>query len=106
MRQMARSKANVKEETVVSRPIVENVEVERPVSTRAKWDIDHDVMTVIETAESGKARKLHMSEAVFLHKIHMAMRHALKGRALNLHYKKIDDRTLVAWAEKASKVAR
>jgi hypothetical protein len=80
---------------------MENIEVERPVSTRAKWDIDQDVMTVIETAETGKARRLHMSEATFLHKIHMAMRHALKGKSLSLHYKKIDDRTLVAWAEKA-----
>jgi hypothetical protein len=100
---MAR-RTQVKEETVVNRPIVENVEVERPVSTRAKWDIDRDVMTVIETAETGKARKLHMSEALFLHKIHMAMRHALKGRELNLHYKKIDEKTLVAWAERAKKM--
>jgi len=93
----------VTQEQTVSRPIVENVEVERPVSSRGKWEIDQEVMTVIETAETGKARRLHMSESAFLHKIHMAMRHALKGRSLSLHYKKIDDRTLVAWAEKAKK---
>jgi hypothetical protein len=103
---MARNKANVKEETVVNRPIVEDVEVERPVSTRAKWNIDQNVLNVIATAETGKARRLHMSEATFLHNIHMAMRNALKGRELNLHYKKIDEKTLVAWAERAKTVSR
>jgi hypothetical protein len=90
----------VTQKQAINRPIIENVEVDRPVSTRAKWDIGQDVMTVMETATTGKARRLHMSEATLLHKVHMAMRHALKGKSLSLHYKKIDDRTLVAWAEK------
>jgi hypothetical protein len=51
MVRMARNKANVKEETVVNRPIVEDVEVERPVSTRAKWNIDQNVLNVIATAD-------------------------------------------------------
>jgi hypothetical protein len=99
-------KGKVIEELMVNRPIMENVEVERPVSTRAKWDIDEDVLKVMATAETGKARRLHMSESTFLHKIHMAMRHALKGKSLSLHYKKIDERTLVAWAEKANKLTK
>src|SRR5690348_756219 len=99
-------KGKVIEEQMVNRPIMENVEVERPVSTRAKWDIDEDVLKVMATAETGKASRLHMSESTFLHKIHMAMRHALKGKSLSLHYKKIDERTLVAWAEKANKLTK
>ena len=66
--------------------------------------MDAETKALIDTVGTGKAVRLHIDERVDLHKIHMALRHAMKRADLSLHYKKVGERTLLAWAEKVSKV--
>jgi len=86
--------------TAISPPIIENVEVERPLQSRGHWQVDDDVKLIMETAESGKARRIVMSEADLLRKIHMHIRHAGRVKGYKLRYKKLDDRTLITWMER------
>ena len=86
-----------------SGPITSFEIVERPVTTRGQYQMDAETKALMDTVGTGKAVRLHIDERVDLHKIHMALRHAMQRADLSLHYKKVGDRTLLAWAEKVTK---
>ncbi|HEX4920844.1 MAG TPA: hypothetical protein VFV92_08900, partial [Candidatus Bathyarchaeia archaeon] len=70
-------------------PITSFEIVERPVSSRGQYEMDAETKALMETVGTGKAVRLHIDEQVDLHKIHMALRHAMKRANLSLHYKKV-----------------
>lgn len=82
-------------------PIIADDEVDRPVSTRGRWQLDETIHNVIRTAETGKARRIRMTVGEFVHRVHMHLRHAVKKEDLKFHYKQIDEHELVVWATKA-----
>lgn len=88
-------------EEVPKGPITSFEVVERPVSSRGQYQMDAEAKALMDTVGTGKAVRLHIDEQVELHKVHMALRHLMKQSGLSLHYKKVGDRTLLAWAEKA-----
>lgn len=87
-------------------PITSFEIVERPVSTRGGYHMDAETKALMDTVGTGKAVRLHIDEHVDLHKIHMALRYAMQRAELSLHYRKVGDRTLLAWAEKVKGVGK
>jgi len=90
-----------KVEDVPKGPITSFEVVERPATVRGTYQMDAETRALLDTVGTGKAVRLNVDEQVDLHKIHMALRHAMKKSGVNLHYRKIGERTLLAWAEKA-----
>ena len=75
--------------------------VDRPIGARSAWPLTKEVETLLDTLESGKAVKLKLDDQVDLHKIHMALRHAVaRKHGLRFRYRKIGEHTMLAWAEK------
>ena len=82
-------------------PIVSMEIVDRPLSIRDKWLLDAEVREILKTIDTGKAVRLSIATQEDLHKVHMALRYAVNRKAKkHLHYKSVDDETILAWAEK------
>ncbi len=82
-------------------PAVTSMEVvERPLSSRGKWNMDEEIRALMETAESGQAVRLDVGDQAGVHKVHMALRHATMRRGFKFSYKKVGPRTLLAWVDK------
>ena len=90
--------------------ILEDEEMDRPVSSRGKWDtdpgVDQSIRNILATADTGKARRLKISEAELLHRLNMFYRNALKKEGLVFAYRKLDDHTISAWVRRAKEAGK
>lgn len=81
-------------------------DVDRPTSTRGHWALGREAQAILETAKTGRAVRLELTDQVAMHCIHMALRHAIQQHNVRFRYRKTGRRTLIAWAEALPQAAR
>ena len=80
--------------------------VERPISARSDVDITEEVKAVLTALDEGKAVRMHLEDNVNFENTHMKFRYALAKFGAQFRYRRVDNKTLIAWAEKVAKGAK
>jgi hypothetical protein len=81
--------------------------VDRPTTgTRTKYQIDPHVRAILDLVEQGKAVRVKINEHVPANNLFCSFRNAIKKQDFDYHYKRIDDQTLLMWAEKVKGTAK
>ena len=76
--------------------------VDKPIlAVRTKYQIDPHVRKMLDLVEHGKAVRIKIDAGVPANRLFMSFRHAIRKQDFEYHYKKLDDQTLLMWAEKA-----
>ena len=81
--------------------IEEFEEVDRPASTRQKYQTDDHIKALVEAAEKGRAFRLKVADQEgLLRKIHMHLRHAMRAKGFQFRFRTLGDQTMLVWGEK------